>query len=326
MTRLLCLLLSLNLLASPAAAHRAHDHATELASVERWRVRLLQFQEHGHGADLAAALAMAEELGSGTVEQKLLTAQTLQADHQFDAAIGTLRELLRGQPQHAGAHLLLANALIVSGHPVQARPVCAALATAVAVLVAQACSLQTYLLDSCGLPRRYQRLRALAEFELDSLDASLRAWVLGLLGDAASVLGRDDEALAQYRQAHAVHPQLRYHSAMAEVLLRRGRFDEVLELAVGYPEHLGMRVKVLIAARALGALASYGDLHRSLGSELRADLAAGDFGHGRELAEYLLYVEDEPATAREVVERYLDVQREFEDLRLLEVARRRLGG
>lgn len=312
----------------PVLPHARHDHAGGEISLERWRQHLSDFQRYGRAADLSGAKHMldAPELAEQplSIEYLLLEAQTLQADHQFDLAASQLKSLLQRKPGHAGARLMLANTLLVSGAVQDARHTCAALFSEVPLLVIQACTLQTYLLDAAALQPRYARLRALLELGPDSLSPSTRAWLHGLLGDAARVLEDAEQALIFYQRAYADQPLARFHSAMVDVLLAQGRNHEALALASSYPDHLGMQVKRLVAAKALGELSLHEELFDTLHTDLRSDIAAGDLTHGREIAEFLLFVEDEPTLAREVVEAYLDVQMEPEDIRLLDMAGRQL--
>ena len=82
------------------------------------------------------------------------------------------------------------------------------------------------------------------------------------------------------------------------------------------PEALSLQVKQLVVLRSLGRLRQ-GDQRVDRLDELFAkDQRSLDFTHGREMAEFYLDVLEDAPRALAVIDRYVVIQQEFEDLQL----------
>jgi hypothetical protein len=310
----------------PACAHAHrdhHHHATPVASLTDsaapWRAALEDFGRAGDPASLTVAREFEQAFvaaASRDGDLLYLAAWTAQADHRFAVAADRAAQLQSVRPRWASTHLLSAGLALVAGDRARAGQQCRRL-EAVAVAVRLACQLQAQQPLSAQDYHRYRR--ALQPVQSQAAPAGAEAsmgWIALVLGDAAVRAGLLEPAERQYRLALAAAPSVRARTALAATLLQQDRPAAVLDLIHAGTPALGLQVKRLVAARRLGRLA---DSMATVGELLRAfdaQAQAGDFTHGREMAEFHLHVRNAPEAALRAIRGSLELQREPEDLAL----------
>ena len=314
--------------------HRGHGHHGESGAaslvadeetLETWRDALVRFTARGAEDALAQALRYERQLATAPVadgQVLYLAAWTAQADHRFAVAEARASQLLAAHPGWAPAHLLTAGLALVRGAWDEAREACRGL-RAVPWSTVLACQAQAIETPDA---RSYTRYRALLEpaAEDPTRSHAHRRWLVLTLGDLATRSGRHSAAEGHYRRALEIGAGVRARSALAEQLLAQQRPADALAVIDrhGSTLPLGLTVKRLRALNALGRLHP-GDAS-SLLRRFRQMERNGDYGHGREMAEFYLHVAQDPDGALRVIDQSLQRQREPEDLALRQAALRAL--
>jgi len=250
---------------------------------------------------------------------QVLRATIRQSQHDFDAALDDLRQVLERDPANVQAWLTQALIQQTRGDYAEARRSCTHLLaagrrSAAVQLTAMTCtsSVASFAGDA---PRSYvtlnQALRAAPAVAPDE-----RVWTLGVLADMATRLGDVQQARAHYEEALALAPRdtvLRI--AYADFLLDRQEPAAVLTLLGEDTRNDGIPLRLALAEQALGApsLATHVE-------DLRARFAAaklrGDQRHLREEARFTLALLRDAPAALALAERDWAVQREPEDARV----------
>ena len=304
------------LIASPAAwGHASHSHG-ELADVSdaAWRAQLTAFREYGQAESLELAKRIAKvRVSQDDTDTLYLLARTAQADHRFGEALDYLERLLQKRRQHTAALLLVASVERAQGNAVNAQQACNRLQD-VALLMLVACKAQA---QNQANPRTLAILeRLVAATAVEPQTQATLAWALAITADEAAQLNKKTLALEYYRAAHQLSPSVRVLAAMVDMLVALDRSQEALALIPSAPEALSLQVKQLALLRGFDQLASNDQRKLRLGAQFATDRRAGDFTHGREMAEFYLDVLQDAKAARAVIDRYILNQREVEDLRL----------
>lgn len=304
------------LLPTLSIAHSEHHHVQPAVDAERWPLYLQNFRSEGKAEDLEAAKAIAAHFGSHmvTIEHRYLAAQTAQADHRFGEALLILQTLIRENPHLDNIRLMLINTLVTMGAADDAARHCGELHD-LPVSMILSCQLLTK-----GDRRTYQQLTAVIEVEKDVMPEPQLAWVYGTLGDHAAAAEDPLAAERLYRHAIAAEPLVSYQISLVETLLRQARYAEALALANRYPDHLAMQVKQSIALRALQRPSLF--LEQNLLTGFAQDISVGDYSHGREMAEFFIFVRDNAPRAREILTASMQWQHTVQDERLWRLANR----
>lgn len=329
-----------------AAPYTPIDDAVVLeavpAAAEMRQLRPLRAQLTAHPDDERSALALAQaylDLGRAQSDPRFVsyaeaalapwlqrpqpdpavlvaTASALQYLHRFDEALVLLDRALREQPQNGQAWLTQAAVLQVQGRFSEAQSSCRALAQYADALITVGCLTGVESLTG-ELTRSYQALRALYQDD-PRLPAALRVWILDGLADMAERAGDRAAAESCLSTALRVVPRDPYtKSAYADLLLRQGRYAEVVQLlqADQSQDNLLLRLSIAGARLRLGEQAEeWADIYQARYEAARRD---GDFTHLREQARFLLEVRHDAAEALELAERNWSVQHEPEDIRIL---------
>jgi tetratricopeptide (TPR) repeat protein len=251
----------------------------------------------------------------------VLQATILQSRHSFDAALGELDEALRARPDDAQAWLTRATVLRVQGRYPEAGRACAQFARWADAGVSLICEQSIQGLTG-HLEAAYTALAALSPQGM--LDAE-RAWRDSELGEMAVRLGRDTDAEHWFRDALTHSPNDFYvRAALADLLLRQHRSDEVLALLQGQDSIEPLLLRLAIAQKQLGdpGLARSAEL---LQSAFASEAERGEPVHRREQARFLLEVQNRPQEALTVALANWAVQREPDDALVLVNAARAAG-
>jgi Tfp pilus assembly protein PilF len=243
----------------------------------------------------------------------VLHATLLQSRHLFDASLRELDRALAKAPEDAQAWLTRATVLRVLGRYEEARTSCERLAAAADPAINTLC-----LQSLTGLTGHLQdAYAAIAALPQQALPPEARAWRYSELGEMAERLGDDAAAEHWLRQGLAVAPDDFYmRAACADVLLRRGRATETLQLLTGYESMEPMLLRIAIAQRLLGDGAGVRSANL-LASAFSVEQQRGDAVHRREQARFLLDVSSQPAAALAAARENWQVQREPEDILIL---------
>jgi predicted Zn-dependent protease len=253
----------------------------------------------------------------------LLQATIEQHLHRFDAAAKKLERLVAREPQLGQAWLTLATIRRVQGRYADSDAACARVATAGSKLYAQACRAENDALRGhFGTARAV--LRGLASGR--GVDGATRGWLLTSLAELEERAGQPGAAEIAWSEALRADADPYIRIGFADFLIARGQSGRALDVLERLPASDAVLLRRAIAARRQG-LATAG----ALASELREriDLAGlrpqTQATHGRELAMFALWVDDDPAKALEFARLNVARQREPVDLWLLVQAARAAG-
>ena len=243
----------------------------------------------------------------------VLHATILQSRHSFDASLAELDQALKMRPDDAQSWLTRATVLRVLGRYDEALTSCRHLAVAADVAITTLCR-QSVLGLTGQLSSAYAAIAALSPQEMPP---EARAWRYSELGEMAARLADDSAAEHWLREGLALAPEDFYmRLAYADLLLRRQRAAEALQLLAGYESMEPMLLRIAIAHRQLQDGAST-QAEALLSSAFEVEQRRGDVVHRREQARFLLDVDHRPAAALAAAEENWKVQREPDDLLIL---------
>ena len=243
-----------------------------------------------------------------------LAATALQYLHRFNEALHLLDQALALQTFNTEAWLTKATILQVQGHFDEARQACRRLIQTSGHLVALTCLTGVNSLTGKLAPS-YAALRSVFTDD-PRLAAPVRVWILNQLADMAQRAGDDIAAEGYFKAALHANPADAYTKAeYADLLLRRGRASEVLQLLQGDEQQDNLLLRLAIAATRLRTREA-----ARLSGEFQARYEAarrdGDMTHLREQARFLLEVRGNGPAALEIAARNWNVQREPADVRI----------
>ena len=243
----------------------------------------------------------------------VLHATILQSRHLFDASLTELDRALARNPADAQAWLTRATVLRVLGRYGEAAASCQRLATSADAAITTLCSQGLQ-----GLTGRLQTAYAtIAALPLQALPPEARAWRYSELGEMAERLGDDQAAEHWLRAGLTLAPDDFYmRAACADLLLRRGRAAETLQLLAGFESMEPMLLRVVVAQQLLGQADSASG-RAMLASAFDVEQQRGEAVHRREQARFLLDVEQQPEGALAAAQENWRVQREPDDLLIL---------
>jgi Tfp pilus assembly protein PilF len=305
----------------PAAAVRPAVEETPLAFARRalalgqetWNPRLVGRAE--------AALAPLLSTPEPALDARLLHAAILQNRHEFDAALAEIDAVLAREPHAAAAWLLRASILLVRGEPTAALASCARLLGRSDALVAATCAAQ-----AAGRNGRARQAHAGLHRALSvaaSPPPQIELWARMELAEIAWRLGELDQAERELAASLSRSPESAPARALyADLLLEQGRAAEARALFADPPRSEGLRLRLALAERALGAPAWRSRMRELEAGFAEARLRGGRAPHEREEARLALGLADDPARALTLARANFALQREPADARvLLEAAR-----
>jgi len=262
-----------------------------------------------------AALAPWFGLADPPPPVRLLRAQILQFDHQFDAALADLDALLRVQPGNADAWAWRAAIHLVRADYREAGRSCDGLAPLAPPLVAEACAAQVDAANGRAAGAADALRAALAASPAAAPET--RLWVLTRLAETEERRGAWAAAEAAFRAALALGVTDVYlQAAHADFLLDRGRAAEVLALLKDRGQADVLLLRLALAAMATGD-ASAPAHAQALAARFDAARQRGDASHQKEEARFLLGVKGDAAAALPLARANFALQKEPADARIL---------
>ena len=264
-----------------------------------------------------AALSSWLRLPQVPTDVLVLQATILQSRHLFDASLRLLDRALAQSPENAQAWLTRAIVLRVLGRYAAARAACRRLPTDSVEASATANLCEQSLLGLGGSLRpAYEKIVALN----GRLSPALRAWRCSELGEMAQRLGDDAAAERWLLLGLGEAPEDFYmRAAYADLLLRQNRQAEVLVLLAGREAIEPLLLRMAIAQRRLG-LPDAAPAAARLAETFAIELRRNDGVHLREQARYYLDVDIQPQLALRAAKQNWLVQKEPEDLLILQRA------
>ena len=247
----------------------------------------------------------------------LLRATLRQSNHEFDAALSDLDEVLKLEPANAQAWLTRATILQVQSRYDEARRSCLPLARCASRLVAVTCAASIGSLTGEAPDSLNVLLRTLAQ----SPDASAEetAWAWTLAAEVAARLGRGSEAEGYFQRALEFRrPDAYLLGAYADFLLDRGDGLKVIELFKDKPPVDAILLRLALAHKqAAPGGEAFRQFKAALESRFEAARRRGESLHAREEARFVLHLLGSPRQALELAQANWKSQREPADARIL---------
>lgn len=225
----------------------------------------------------------------------------LQYRHQFAEARRELKRALDADPGNTQAWLTLATVNMVQGEYETARRDCAQVAAHGTYILVIACTAN--LRSYTGQAQQSLSLLTQIDGQSQTLPPALRAWLEGLLAEAAERLGEWAQAETHYRKALALTPQDNYLLvAYADFLLDRNRPAEVLPLLMNSSQSDTAFLRLALAKAALHSpeLPRYGWI---MGARFAAVTQRGSDYFGREQVRFALHLQRDPQAALDMAKR-----------------------
>jgi predicted Zn-dependent protease len=246
----------------------------------------------------------------------LVEATLLQSRHQFVESRRVLQALLQRDPDNTDAWLTLSAVALVQGDMQEAQRDCTHLLTQADALVAAGCIAARNTVT--GHAREaLEVLDALAPQAVAAPPAE-RAWLRGLMADAARYRGDVRRADREYRAALALTPGDNFLIAdYADFLLDQDRADEALRLVRDYPQSDTSFLRQVLAEQALDLPQAPADA-AAMASRFEDLERRGDRRlYAREAARFALAVQRAPDLALKLAREDWAFQRAPEDARVL---------
>lgn len=265
-----------------------------------------------------AALQPWWALPSPPVAVRMLRAQVLQFDHQFESALADLAAVLALEPRHARAWSWQLAIQMVRADYRGAHISCEALAALAPPLVGVACRAQLDATTGHAARAAANLRQALTDA---AADPAQRLWSLTRLAEIEERRGDWAAAESAFRDAQALgRPDVYLLAAHADFLLDRGRPADVMSLLRDRGRADVLLLRLALAARALGDPSAVRHA-AELGARFDAARQRGDSSHRKEESRYRLALVADPATALKLAQENWAEQREPADARtLLEAA------
>lgn len=253
----------------------------------------------------------------------LLRATLKQHQHAFDAALADLGRVLERSPDNAQALLTRATIRRVRGEFDAALDDCVRLQAVAPGIVAELCRLAAEApRDPAGASAALDALSAAAAAQPDTI----YAWSQAERAAAAQRLGELAAAEGAFTAGLARAPwDVGLRAAYADLLLASRRAAAAAALLDGVSSSDTLRLRALLAYRALGDDVRVAELTAALADTYQALRRRGDAPHLHEEALFMLQVRGDAPRALELAQaNWLD-QRELADARLLLAAAQAAG-
>jgi tetratricopeptide (TPR) repeat protein len=239
----------------------------------------------------------------------------LQSTHQFASSLADLDRVLQADRSNGQAWLTKATVLTVIGDYRNAQAACERLHSLAYEIVVQACLANIGSVNGHA-KSSYAMLSSTLE-RYPNLNAGERIWVLTMLGEMASRLGRAEEAEAHFRNAMALDaPDGYLLGAYADFLLNQRRYPEVAQLVGPRTRNDALLLRYALALKAQSAPTAAQSIE-SLRQRFAAAAMRGDRVHQREQARFELHLLGAPKEALRTALSNWTVQKEPADLRIL---------
>ncbi len=157
----------------------------------------------------------------------LLKAQIEQNQHQFNKALKTLDNILKINPNHIQAYVIMIGIYQVLGDFVKAKNLSMTLNDITDHIVAQICLYYTESLLG-QLSQSYLNLNSLIQ-QTKNISPSIQVWIQGILADMALRQNKDSLAKIHFEKALSLAPSDSYIlTNYADLLLKQNKNDEVI--------------------------------------------------------------------------------------------------
>ena len=298
-------------LTADIAAQRAAPSDMALA-LQTARGMIAFGRERGDSRLVGGAAGVLRPFLSDDNPQALYLAATArQYQHDFPGALALLDRAAKADPRDVNIMLTRATIHIVRGEFDIARQGCDQITALDQPAVGFLCMATSHTLTDQG-PAYRTRLEAILA-QPSALDAGLRPWAIGLVGEIALHQGDLPSAMAAFQQVLALDPlALRERLMLADIMLASGQSAQVLSLLAGAPDTDGVLI------RRVRADPSQSDAMRAtLAARFKLNLDLGLTAHAREEAMYFASIAPDPAMALARAQVNWALQHEVEDALLL---------
>lgn len=272
----------------------------------------------GYASSVIRDYQIATAENSLPAQLRLISADLLQARHEFTAAEAQINAVIAKAPDQWTAWLMLASIAETRGNYELARRACAQLIFAGQTLHGLTCAASVASMrgqSTAALQQLEQALNAAADYDPETL-----AWSHVVAAEIALRLGRVAQAETYLQHALSLRNNLYSRLLLADLLLEQGRFEDADSLTRDLPA----TDAVLVRRAEIAKQSSHGQfpvLAELLQRRVKAMHLRGEFSHGREEAQIALLLEDAPERALASALRNWEQQRESIDaLLLLEAA------
>ncbi len=262
-----------------------------------------------------AALQPWWSLAAPPVAVRVLRAQLLQFNHQFEAALADLDAAVLEQPDNGEAWAWRTAILMVVADYPRARQSCERMAVLAPPLIAAACVAQVDAVSGHA-SRAAAALRAALAAQPQA-DASERLWALTRLAETEERLGAYPPAEAAFRAALALgEPDVYLLAAYADFLIDRDRAAEVLPLLADSARADVLLLRLALAARAAGDPRAE-RWRAEMAARFDAARARGDTSHRKEESRFVRVLVGDAARALLLAQQNFAEQKEPADARIL---------
>ncbi len=302
------------------AGHHESHRSVDLTQV---RSLVLAFRESGDDRNLDAAwVELAPAFQESTIDPETLVAAAFvaQSRHQFQYAVSLLDRALIVNSRNDEAWLLKASIHLVQGDAGRALDACKQLHGA-PTLVLITCQARVAVLSGDSHTALGQLRRVLAVADAQEMPSEILAWSLSVAGDLAAAAGDPRQARLFYERSLALAERTQVRAALVDVLLEQSEYETALAAIPSTTNALSLLIRRLIAAKQLNRFDEVADESAQVASEFEKWIAAEDWLHAREMTRFYLDVVDRPVRARQLADVNIDLQREPEDLRLVDRTR-----
>ncbi|MES2665546.1 MAG: tetratricopeptide repeat protein [Pseudomonadota bacterium] len=298
-------------LAADIAAQRAAPADAALA-LKTARGMIAFGREQGDSRLVGGAAGVLRPFLTNANPQALYLAATArQYQHDFPGALALLDRALTLDPGDVNARLTRATIRIVQGEFDSARADCAQISQLGQPAVGFLCMATSHTLTDEG-PGYAARINTILA-QPGVLDAGLRPWAIGLVGEIAVQQGDTATAARAFQDVLALDPlALRERLLLADLLLATGQAAQVLPLLAPAPDTDGVLIR-----RVLADPATAGPMRDTLAARFALNLDLGLTAHSREEAMYFSRIAPDPALALARAKVNWELQHEIEDATLL---------
>lgn len=323
-------LLVLAFYASPSSAHEIHrhdhdaHHSVQSDDEVSPRALLQRFRETGDDKYLdqawsiiAESIEQSEDSNAQNPDFLIDSAMVAQARHRFDAALEIAGRAVELRPDDDQGWLLIAAIQLVRGEPAAARQACTRLSRSSWLVIVGCHARASHALgESASVQARVEQLIEVTDRSTVS-EADL-AWILSIAGDLAVANDDAERAVLRFQQSLDLTETTQVRAALVDELIRSNRLAEARDALNDGSDALPLAVRRMIVAMRMGAGDSIGDEVALADRTFRGWMADNDWLHAREMARFYLDVLPRPELARHIALINFDMQREVEDIRLVQ--------
>lgn len=294
--------------AEPSYKHKTHDENPH----KRIDGLIRQYSLTGDDHLIEKGWALWHALPQKTPEVLLQGAWLAQAEHQFDDARKWIAKALAHSPNNAQAWLLQASIALLQGDTQAATQACRQVASRVSAIVSISCQAKLARTDK----QKQKAYKVLTQLIHLPMDKDIQPWVYATTADLAKALGDLPAAENWYKQAVSLQPSVQNRAAYAEILLAQKHHQKVLKF-IDKGEHTpALKLRRLLAQHALGQ--NINEEIDAIDRLFKTWIAQNDVKHAREMAHFYLALGNDIPLAYELAKKNIAIQKEIEDIALLE--------